>query len=195
MLTSCNVHFFFCRHFLMSASWLLCFSLYTPSLECRYLQPAIFLEGYMWSLQTYMDMSGILQTGLILLNLPLFCRCLETSSWMTRVTSINTTTLRLFSARWCFSSGGAGLIKSFNVNFVPLCGCQPCDCLCLNYQECHRRVLAGDYAVVSVRSGVWTRPLHRSPHLVSRPRGRLWHWLCLLLLCLIHLLKLISGQD
>lgn len=55
ILSSCNVDFFFCRHFLMSASWLLCFSLYTPSLECRYLQPTIFLEGCMWSLQTYME--------------------------------------------------------------------------------------------------------------------------------------------
>lgn len=71
----------------------------------------------------------------------------------------------------------------------------PCDCPCLIRQERHRRVLAGDYALLSVGSGVRARPLHQSPHLVPGPRGRLRHRLCLLLLCLIHLLKLVSGQE
>lgn len=73
--------------------------------------------------------------------------------------------------------------------------CQLGVCSCLNHQECDRGVLAGDYAFVSVGSGVWTRPLHRPPHHVSGPRGRLRDWLCLLLLRLVHLLQLLPGQG
>lgn len=63
-----------------------------------------------------------------------------------------------------------------------------------SFQERYRGVLAGDYAFLSVRSGMWARSLHCPSHHVSRPWRRLWHWLRLLLLCLFHLLQLIPGQ-
>lgn len=42
---------------------------------------------------------------------------------------------------------------------------------------------------------MWAGSLHRPPHHVSGPRGRLWDRFCLLLLCLVHLLQLFPGQD
>lgn len=60
---------------------------------------------------------GVLTAGLIFLIIPAFSRCLETSSWLMRVTSINTTTLRPFSARWCSSSGGGGGYKIIDCRF------------------------------------------------------------------------------
>lgn len=63
------------------------------------------------------------------------------------------------------------------------------------FQECYWGVLAGDYAFVSVRSGVWARSLHCPSHYVSRSWRRLWHRLRLLLLRLLHLLQLFPGQD
>lgn len=135
-----------------------------------------------------------MKTRFILLNLSVVCRCLETSSWMMGVTSINITILRPFSAHWCFSSGG-DIVESKQDYFLISYWVQQYVCPCFNNQGCHRGVLAGNYAFLSVRSGVWTRPLHCPPHHIPRPWGRLWNRVCLLLLCLIHLSKLIPGQD
>lgn len=81
--------------------------------------------------------------------------------------------------------------------------CSPCGLmLCkwatrwfLNPQECNGGVLAGDHAILFVGSGVRARSLHRPLHLVPGSRRRLRHRLRLLLLCLLHLLQLLSGQK
>lgn len=140
---------------------------------------------------------------------PVSCRCLETSSWMMRVTLINTTTSRPSSVRWCSYSGWSitsiliSVQVQFYLNYFPLLyvpkrvllWCRLRLCSCVNHQECDGGVLAGDNAFLFVGSGVWTRPHHRAPHPVSGSRGRLWDWLCLLLFCLFHLLQLFPGQD
>lgn len=131
-----------------------------------------------------------------LFRLPYICRCLETSSWTTRATLINTTILRPFSTPSCCSSGrfDQEYIALF-VLWIFLVSCQQQAFMSNLFQERHGGVLAGDYALVSVRSGMWARSLHCPSHHVSRPWRRLWHRLCLLLLCLLHLLQLLPGQG
>lgn len=64
-------------------------------------------------------------------------------------------------------------------------------CLCVCFQECHRGVMAGDHVVLSWGTEVWDWRGCTSVW----PRGRLWFRLCLLLLCLIHLLQLLFGMT
>lgn len=113
-----------------------------------------------------------------------------------RATLINTTILRPFSTPSCCSSGGFDQdYIFFCVLWMFLVWCQQQPFMCNPFQECHGGVLAGDYALVFVRSGMWARSLHSPSHHVSRPWRRLWHRLCLLLLCLLHLLQLLPGQN
>lgn len=59
-------------------------------------------------------------------------------------------------------------------------------------QECHRGGLAGDNAVLSRREGLWAW-YHCT--LWAEREWALWHWPGLRLLCLLHLLLLLSGEQ
>lgn len=102
-----------------------------------------------------------------------WCRC-STSTWTQPSTSLMYLVKHSNATRWmCF-----GCVTMMGLDKLTLCHSQ--------LQECHRGSLAWDHAVVPEQQSLWSALW---PH-----QKWMWQWLCLFLLCVVHLPLLLLGK-